>query len=229
MVTGKNLIPMLVDIFVARRMTDKDGDPSKPWLRSYLAKPVTFDFFSQTREKRRGMRPSPKLTVAQLLRVMKLNWELTDACSQLVQQVNDNYLTKKNTLLVSYVMSRCTGRKFLKYSAEHGPNGATVLDILKNAWAHMQSDPTFTAADFSCEGFNPQKCMATRPAPCAGSMQFLSVATLRDVFHISARPGRVNLKSETNELRGKRLVMKDRTCATCAERGYSMFDLISWG
>ena len=44
MVTGNELIPMLVDIFVARRMTDKEGDPSKPWLKKYLQKPLHFDF-----------------------------------------------------------------------------------------------------------------------------------------------------------------------------------------
>ena len=61
---------------------------------------------------------------------------------------------------------------------------------------------------FFCNGFKPQK----RHGHTAKSMskeEFLSVPTLRDVFHISLRPRHVNVKDNKGRFKDKREVMRE--------------------
>ena len=140
---------------------------------------------------------------------MKLNWELTDHCSTLVLQVHQHkQVAKKNRFLVSYIMSRLTGRKFLQHLSENGPGGTTVKDILSSAWTELSSKEGFTPSDFFSQGFNPQR----RHGHMARNMDketFLSLKTLKEVFHVSPRPPHINLKDKDNRNRSKRQVMKE--------------------
>ena len=209
-IAGDGLLPMLTDIFIVRRTLDKanHGGSRQPWLRKYLQKAVQFDFVFPTTREEELYKSKPQLTVQDVVATMKLNWELTDYCADLVRQVR-GHLTKKNMYLVSYLMGRCTGRRFLEHLASNGPGGSTVLDILTNAWDAMSAaNPDHSAADFFSDGFNPQKRHGHQARPMSRE-QFLCVETLRDTFLISPRPRRVNLKSEKNELRDKREVMKE--------------------
>lgn len=206
---GQKMLCTMVEILVARRMTDRHlGEPGQEWLTPYLDKVVELEVEFPTPSAADRFAARPQLTVRELLQVMKINYELSDACTLLMQQVHKHAaVTKKNKFLVSYMMSRFTGRKFLEYLAEYGPEGSTVESILRAAWDKMAREPDFTGADFFSDGFNPQK----RHGHTARHMTrecFLSLDTLKNTFHVSPRPTRVNLKNGENQPRDKREVMK---------------------
>ena len=162
-------------------------------LGRFLSQSVDFDFECGERATQRFAK-HPKMRIGELLGVMKLNYELSDFCSTWVDALGGD--SSKIWLGLDLADQR-----FVTFSRPHGIG-----------WPQCQGSQL---PIFFCNGFNPQK----RHGHTARNMskeEFLSVATFRDVFHISWRPRHVNVKDNRGRLKDKREVMREiRTQRGC--------------
>jgi hypothetical protein len=97
--------------------------------------------------------------------------------------------------LLSYVLSHCTGHRFLEHLESAGVKGGTVLEILTNAWDGMAAKGAVHAGMFFNSNFGPQDRHHQQARKMTDKYEFLNKNTLRLTFNISLRPRNVKVKN----------------------------------
>ena len=142
------------------------------------------------------------LTIGDIVTMVKVNWEKTDPTGRSMSAIMSK-ATKHNKFLWSYVLSRCSGRKFAEKAAGGKVQGDSVRSILAWAWDQVD-DPK----DLCSAGFQPQ----TRYRETVKGMtkeQFLKPEVLQKDFDISLRPTRVRMKTAAGKWRRKKYIKRD--------------------
>jgi len=204
-----DLMGDILNILLVRRACDKvygDGIDA-PWLASHLAHIPSITFVFPTKRELARFSEKGVLTVGDINRLMKLNYEKTDYCSRAMKQAIDK-CTTDNKFLHFYMTARCTGRGFVDIAADVGIRGSTVKDILSWAWDDMEKSDVCNPEDMFSNGLAPQ----TKHRYFVKAMSketFLTQSTLRQTFGIELKPKKVHLKKSDGSFRTKRDVMAD--------------------
>ena len=104
----------LLDIVFVRRVLDRTSRTSRnaAFLQPYLRRHPNITFLVPNEAQQKRAVSHPSLTIGELIRVMKLNWESTDFCTGGLINVMQGTTLERQSLM-SYILSRCSSREFI--------------------------------------------------------------------------------------------------------------------